>query len=394
MRPQLAVITTVYRPLSHADVIVSRWLEPRPSDPEFGWPVQGYAEPRTQIASLYIEQFHDEGRDIDIGREILARHDVPLYNSIREALCLGGDELAVDGVILIGEHGQYPTNEWGQKKYPRREMFDAIVAVFRASGRSVPLFCDKHFSYDLDSVRHMLATARELDFPIMSGSTIPLSGALGEWDFPTDGQLQEAAGVFFGMTDINGYHSLQWVQSQVARRAGGESGIQSVTALAGESMKAALREQTWSPALMRALFENLGHPQAPQFLAALLDPDRELEDPSILPSALIFAHADGLRSSYFICHALPAEYSMAITTGAGQVRGARHFIKGARREQFCPHFALLCARTEEFMLGGATPYPLEHELLCTLMTRAACHALAAPGQSLQTPELNIAYALD
>lgn len=40
------------------------------------------------------------------------------YKSIAEALCLGGDKLAVDGVLLIGEHGTYPKNEAGMTLYP------------------------------------------------------------------------------------------------------------------------------------------------------------------------------------------------------------------------------------------------------------------------------------
>ena len=34
-----------------------------------------------------------------------------IYPSIAEALTLGGEKMAVDGVILIGEFGKYPANE-------------------------------------------------------------------------------------------------------------------------------------------------------------------------------------------------------------------------------------------------------------------------------------------
>ena len=42
-----------------------------------------------------------------------------IYPTIAEALTLGGGKLAVDGVVLVGEHGNYPKNEKGQTKYPR-----------------------------------------------------------------------------------------------------------------------------------------------------------------------------------------------------------------------------------------------------------------------------------
>src|SRR5438552_3464292 len=73
-----------------------------------------------------------------------------LYPNIRQALTLGGDTLAVDGVVFIGEHGNYPTNEMGQKLYPRFEMYSEILDIYERSSRRVPTFFDKHFSYSWD----------------------------------------------------------------------------------------------------------------------------------------------------------------------------------------------------------------------------------------------------
>ena len=64
-----------------------------------------------------------------------ARYRIQMFKTPAEALTLGGKELAADGVLLIGEHGDYPTNEKGQKLYPRRRLFEEIVKVF--GGRDV-----------------------------------------------------------------------------------------------------------------------------------------------------------------------------------------------------------------------------------------------------------------
>ena len=77
----------------------------------------------------------------------------------------------MDGVLLIAEHGDYPYNAKGQKLYPRYEFFQKIVGRFRKSGRSVPVFCDKHLSYDRKKAAEMVATAQEMRFPLMAGSS-------------------------------------------------------------------------------------------------------------------------------------------------------------------------------------------------------------------------------
>ena len=44
---------------------------------------------------------------------------------------------------------------------PRRELFDQIAGVFRQSGRSVPVFNDKHLSFSYGKARQMVAWARK-----------------------------------------------------------------------------------------------------------------------------------------------------------------------------------------------------------------------------------------
>lgn len=43
----------------------------------------------------------------------------------------------VDGVVIVGEHGDYQLNEYGQKPYPRRRLFDAAVSRTAFSGVNV-----------------------------------------------------------------------------------------------------------------------------------------------------------------------------------------------------------------------------------------------------------------
>src|SRR5262249_60053801 len=125
---------------------------------------------RGRVVSFHAAQRPPPGDTTD---EAARRFKIPVYKTISEALTLGGKDLAVDAVLSIGEHGDYPTNKLGQVEYPRKRFFDDIVAIMRRSARFVPLFNDKHLSYRWDWSREMVETARKLRIPFMAGRPGP-----------------------------------------------------------------------------------------------------------------------------------------------------------------------------------------------------------------------------
>lgn len=388
-RPRLAVVSTIYFPPSHSDVIVTRWLEPLESDREFGWPPAGYDKPRAEIVSAYIKEFTDK----DIGREILKKHNVPLYSTIREALTMGGNKLAVDGVILIGEHGTYPDNEFGQKMYPRRELFDEIVAVFKDSGRSVPVFNDKHFSYDPASAIHMVETAKEMGFPLMGGSSIPICGTMEPWPAPKNAELTEAVGLYYGGNEAYGYHSIAFLQSLVAQRAGGEAGIKSVTAYSGKVFWEANKAGVWPADLTEAAIKESVNHEEGEWQNSLSGPKEPAAHHDKWPAAYIFEHHDGFRSIQLNMNGYMKDWTVAARDKHGTIYSGCSAAANNGEENFYAHFAMLSARIEEFMLTGKSPYPIEHYLLTTLATDAAVRALYQPGVQIETPQLALPYKL-
>src|SRR5216117_4171398 len=87
---RIAAIVTEYRPNSHADVIVGKYLEGYRQDSR-------PPKPRSSVVSLYTAQVPPN----DLSRERAQKYGVPIFPTIQEALTLGRGRLAVDGVLLI-----------------------------------------------------------------------------------------------------------------------------------------------------------------------------------------------------------------------------------------------------------------------------------------------------
>ena len=154
---KIAFLGTEVRTHSHAQHFLDRLTL------GYGWK-GAWQMPRVDVASVYIEQFPEQ----DLARERIARYGLKQFPSIAEALTLGTDKLAVDGVVIIAEHGDYPNNEKGQKLYPRYEWFKECVKVFEASGRGVPVFNDKHLSTTWERCAEMVADSKRLHFPFFA----------------------------------------------------------------------------------------------------------------------------------------------------------------------------------------------------------------------------------
>ena len=180
-RPRIAAVTTIYHKYSHSQHIVDRFLE------GYGWEGRHH-RPAMDVVSLYVEQVGDD----DLSRDRASHHpQMKIYPTIAEALTLGGDSIAVDGVLLIGEHGKYPDNKKGQRLYPRYEYFQQIVEVYRRSGRTAPLFNDKHLSWNWEWAKKMVETSQEMGFGFMAGSSLPVARRLPSLDLPMGAEVKK-----------------------------------------------------------------------------------------------------------------------------------------------------------------------------------------------------------
>src|SRR5262245_7256206 len=187
-RPRVAAVYTVFHHRSHAHDIIENFLESYYFNGKL-------TDPGVEVVSCYADQKAATG---DMTEDVARQYKVRVCKTIEEALCLGGKELAVDAVLSIGEHGDYPGNELGQTEYPRKRFFDEITAVMRRSKRAVPLFNDKHLSYRWDWAKEMYDAAKELGVPFQAGSSVPLAQRVPPLELPPGAEVVDAVSIHGG----------------------------------------------------------------------------------------------------------------------------------------------------------------------------------------------------
>ncbi len=371
---QIAVIATQYYANSHADVIVSRWIRPFASDADVGW-----ADPKTRIAALYVEQVKDN----DVSRQTASSHGIPVFSSVAAALQLGGDCLAVDGILLIGEHGDYGFNELGQKLYPRKELFDQVISVFRASGRVVPVFFDKHLSWNPEWIYEMYWTIRDMRIPFVGGSSLPHCPLNPE--FPGRAvRPTEVVAVFWHTMESYLFHSLEVVQAFLEKQGASTRGVSTVVAWKGRQVWQAVDQGLFSFALLSAAAE-AGSSGGRGTLLQL----RDNRSDDVFAFQLVCE--GGLKITHFMHKDMIRGWSFALAhAGPGSPYAAR--VEAGGSQEHFPHFARLNRVVEDFFLSGVAPIPLERLFVSSLTTAACLRALATPNAAISTPEIALPAA--
>jgi hypothetical protein len=378
-RPKIAAIVTEYRKGSHGQGIVDRFLD------GYGWHGRHHV-PAVEVVSLYLDQ---KPRN-DLSPERVARHhELTLYPTIAEALTRGGKALAVDGVLIIGEHGRYPRNERRQTMYPRYEFFQQVVEVFRRSGRAVPVFNDKHLSWRWDWAKAMVDASRELRFPFMAGSSLPVTWRMPSIDLPLGTAVEEVVCVGYGGLDSYDFHGLETLQCMAERRRGGETGVAAVRAFEGDAVWKALDDEV-SPRLFEACLcrsFTLGSPK-PGYGNAF--PAREdLPRLARRPFMYRIEYVDGLKGTLLMLNGVVRDFTVALQpSGGGPILSTQMYLPGLHPGQTLPNFfSPLSHHIETMFLTGKPPYPVERTLLTTGILASAIDSIAQGHARVETPQL-------
>ena len=361
---KIAAIITAYYPFSHADVIISKFLKGFPTDSQL-------EEPQVEIVSFYLDQIHPR----DVGVELAKQFDIPIFGSITQALTLDGSELAVDGVLLIGEHGEYAWNEKGQHLYPRRHFFEQICGVIAAAGRPVPVFSDKHLAWNWDSAKWMVDRAKTLGVRFLAGSSLPVSYRNPGLEYELETPVTEAVSMAYGGLDSYGFHALETLQCMVERRPGGETGIRRVQCLEGDAVWEAGQAGRWSQDLFDAAADHIEN--------------REDGDPRQLcrtPALYLMEYADGLQTATFML----ADYLKGWGY-AGRVEGGVEGTEFDLHGDPHAHFSYLCLNVQQMFLSGEVTYPAERTLLITGALEALLDSRHRGHVAVDTPHLDVRY---
>lgn len=379
-RLRLAAVITAYKKYYHPQHIVDRFLD------GYGWNGT-YHHPPMEVVSLYVDQ-RGPG---DLSQERADRHPyMKIYPTIAEAVTRGTSKLAVDGVVVVGEHGHYPLTATGIMEHPHFRFFREITSVFRDSGRAVPYFNDKELSYKWEWCKEMVDTSHELGFPLQGGSSLAVTWRIPSVEFPLGASAREAISIGYGGMASYDFHALETIQCMVERRKGGETGVEWLQAYRDEGFWTAYDQGLWSHDLMKAALSRSstlvpGETGFTDTFPSSEEMRRLVPD----PVAYHFQHRDGLRCTMLLLNGLVRDFTFAANIdGQPKPFSTQMYLPMPDgRTTLADFFSPLVHNAEEMFLTGKAQYPIERTLLTSGLLIAGVNSAFKGYTRLETPNL-------
>ena len=377
---RIAIVATVYRYLSHAQHIGDRFL--------VGYPRNGtWHKPDMKVVSLYVDQKPEGDQSAARAKEF----GFEVYPSIAETLRCGGTRLAVDAVLVIGEHGDYGRNDKGQVLYPRYDFVKQCVEVFEKDGVAVPLYNDKHLSYSFDKARWMVEASRRLKFPMLAGSSLPVTWRLPDIELPLNCDIEDALMVGYGGADVMDFHGLEALQCMVERRRGGETGVRAVQMIEGDAVWQAGDAGRYSKSLLVSALSRSDSPQGQTIVDGRtqdLVAKGELARLAKNPAAYFIEYRDGLKATLLMLDGAVKDFTFAARLKGAGVQSTQFFLSP---EPNVTYSACLVAKIEEMFDTGKAPYPVERTLLVSGVLESCLTSRLDGQKRLETPHLGVGY---
>lgn len=382
-RKKMAIITTEWRYHSHAWHMGERFL--------VGYPVKGkWHRPPFDVVAAYVDQKPENDLSVQRSEEF----KFPIFPTIAEALRCGGDKLAVDAVLIIGEHGNYPKSEYGQTKYPRYDFFKQTTDVFRKDGKVVPVFNDKHLSWKWDWAKEMYDISQEMKIPFAAGSSLPVTWRMPSIDLPYDAEVSEMMSVAIGSMDSYDFHALEVIQCMAERRKGGETGVSAVQGLRGDAVWKAMAAGSWTkggwdPQLFEACLSRSQTLTQPKTFSHRYPTDEQIRECVKDPIAYRIEYTDGTKATMLLMNGLVNDFTFAARMkNPAEIISTLFYLPPNPNVTYS---AELMSKAEETFLTGKSPCPLERTLLTSGLVEAGVRSVGTEQKRIETPYLNIRY---
>ena len=371
---RLAILASRWTPGSPARQIADRFL--------IGYPREGrWHRPAMDVVSLYV----DQTPDADQSRERAAEFGFRIYPSIAETLRCGGERLAVDGVLMLA--GQGNDSSSGPSG---TDLVEPMVRVFEQDRGSVPVYWDEPLG--LAQARKMAEASRQLKFPVLAGSSLPMTWRLPPLELPTGSRVKQALMVGIGSGRSDRYRALETLQAMVERRRGGETGVRSVQAVAGQAVWRAGSSGGWSRELLKASVARSDSLQGetlkdgrPRDLVGSGELPRLVED----PEACLVDYSDGMRAAVLMLDGAVGDFTFAARLRDVSEVASTQFLLPPEPNR--AGSACLAARIEDLIQSGRSPVRPERAWIAAGILDRWMESRENGGVTLETPELTLEY---
>jgi hypothetical protein len=229
---------------------------------------------------------------------------------------------------------------------------------------------DKHLSYEWKKAKQMYDWSRELKFPLMAGSSVPVTFRRPEYDPPLGMEMESALGAGGGWIADGGIiHILETMQAFAERRKGGETGVRAVQMLTGDAVWKAVRRDLLDAALARQQKVRSG--KRPEEMRAVLG---------------VVEYRDGFLGQVVALSDV-SEYLAAVKPKSREPEATLCYIPIENSN----NFSNLVHGIVRMIETGHAPYPVERTLLVTGALASLMESRYQKEKRLETPELKIAY---
>jgi hypothetical protein len=257
------------------------------------------------------------------------------------------------------------------------------------------VFNDKHLSWKWEWAKEMVDTALELKFPLMAGSSLPVTWRMPAMDMPLDAEAEEVMCLAMGGVDSYDFHALEVIQCMAERRKGGESGVAWVQALRGDAAWQAMKSKSWpaggfSPELFEACLCRSQTLKSARAGFGHRHPT-EAEIPQLVKDPVVFRfqYNDGLRATMLLMNGLVGDFTFAAKLkGKDELLSTLFYLPPQPNVHYS---AVLMSKVEQMFLAGQAVYPVERTLLTSGILAAAMKSLASDHAPITTPHLSVRY---